>query len=309
LPQTKTIEIIHSAQLDPRRWDECVTRGEGLIYSRYWYVDAMADDWYGLVWGDYECVMPLPVKKKFGIKMLTNPAFMQRCDSSHTLDPEQCFEVGNRLRSFAGLIHLNLSQQGVFPKAATRQRTNFILDLTLSYASIFDNYSESCRKNLRKAVRRGCVWSEKVSINDVLQLYQQAYGSVSSYGTTHYEKVLRLLHAAEQQDACRLGAVYDEKGEMVYAGLVLDDGRRLYYLMGAPTEKGREMRATYFFIDSIIRQFAEKRLVFDFEGSDIPDVARFYQSFSPATEHYYEYYLNNYPFPLNRLLDRRLKPF
>jgi hypothetical protein len=66
------------------------------------------------------------------------------------------------------------------------------------------------------------------------------------------------------------------------------------------------MRATYFFIDRMIQRFAGQRALFNFEGSDIPSVAQFYQSFSPDIEYYYRFYINRYPFPLKKLIDKRL---
>ena len=64
----------------------------------------------------------------------------------------------------------------------------------------------------------------------------------------------------------------------------------------------------YFFIDTMIRRFAPCRAAFDFEGSEIPDVEVFYQSFSPRTEYYYQYYLNRLPFPFRWLADLKFKP-
>lgn len=304
-----SINIIAASGLDRHKWDDCVQRQSCLIYSYSWYLDAIAEDWYGLVAGNYEMIMPLPVKRKLGITMLAIPPFIQRTDSSSFLPPEIRSEVVAKIISFARIVHLNLSDPEFFPAAKKRVRTNFILDLNKPYASIFDKFTPQCQKNLRKAAKRGCLWSGDLSINDVIRLYRLAYEQRSSYDASHYQKLEKLLTVAMEKGFCRLGAVRDEQGDMVYAGLMFDDGKRLYYLLGAPTEKGRQMRATYFFIDQMIQKYAGTARVLDFEGSDIPDVAKFYSSFSPAIEHYYEYYLNRYPFPLRNILDRKLKPF
>lgn len=115
-----------------------------------------------------------------------------------------------------------------------------------------------------------------------------------------------MLSAAAARGACRPGGVRSANGSLVYAGLLLDDGRRLYYILGAPSAEGRAMRATYFFIDQVMARFAGRRKTFDFEGSDIPEVATFYRSFAPQVEYYSRFHVNRLPFPFNRLLASRL---
>lgn len=308
--QTVSIQIIPSAALDKDRWNRCVEDAAGLVYNRSWYLDAVAEDWYGLVVGNYAAVMPLPVKRKWGIRLLATPAFVQQlgiCAPSSNANLHQ--QVAERVRAFARLMHLGLSQPDLFPNAAQRQRTNLVLDLQRPYAAIFDNYTDACKKNLRQAKTRGCVFSDELSINDVIKAYRDAYGHYGAYGTTHFLKMERLAAAAVERNACILGAVRTADGELVYAGLLLDDGVRLYYLLGAPTAKGRHMRATYFFIDTMLQRFAGQRKFFDFEGSDLPDVASFYRSFAPQVEPYFEYYQNRFPLPMKALLDKKLKPF
>jgi hypothetical protein len=43
-----------------------------------WHLDRTAVVWDALVWGDYEFVMPLPVRKKWGIQYVYQPLFCQQ---------------------------------------------------------------------------------------------------------------------------------------------------------------------------------------------------------------------------------------
>jgi len=303
----KPIEILHASRLDKARWDHCVQSHQGLIYTYSWYLDAMADDWYGLVAGDYEAILPLPVKKKYGIRMVAMPPFVQRLDLLSTAESSHA-DIARAILRFSRLIQFSTVTEDLFVTPVRRKRTNYILPLYADYSSIMDKYHSSCRKNLNKANSRGCMPAEKVSINDVIRLYRDAYGEMSGYTGAHFDRLIKLI-ASLPPETYHLGGVQQSNGTLVYAGLLLDDGKRLYYLLGAPTREGRNIRATYFFLDSMIRRFAGSGRTWDFEGSDIPDVATFYQSFSPDTEYYFQYYSNNFPFPLNKLLDSRLRPF
>jgi hypothetical protein len=44
------------------------------------------------------------------------------------------------------------------------------------------------------------------------------------------------------------------------------------------------MEANHFLFDQLIREFAGQDLILDFEGSDLPGVARFYQKFGPQNQ-------------------------
>jgi len=307
LPRNDSIDIVHSSKLDRTLWDHCVEAdSDGLIYSYSWFLDAIAEEWFGLVVGDYKAVLPLPVKRKYGVQMIAMPAFMQRSDISG--DANYIIqEAGKAIKRHCRIVQFATACTNLFPGTPARMRTNYVLPLTGDYSSIFDNYSQACRKNINKAHSRGCTITENISINDVVSVYKKAYGEVSGYTDLHFSRLEQLISLVPKERYHLVG-VLNESGSLVYAGVLLDDNKRLYYLLGAPTKEGRTMRATYFFIDAMVQRFATTRKLFDFEGSDIPAVARFYQSFSPEAEYYYQYYFNNFPFPLNRLIDTRLNP-
>jgi len=58
---------------------------------------------------------------------------------------------------------------------------------------------------------------------------------------------------------------------------------------------GRSSRANYFFIDQMIQKFADSEKIFDFEGSELPNVAAFFKRFGPEREEYVHLTINNLP--------------
>src|SRR5690606_31954046 len=60
-------------------WDRCIKNAPNqLIYAWSFYLDIISPGWDALVMGDYEMVMPLTGKKKWGISYLYQPAFTQQ---------------------------------------------------------------------------------------------------------------------------------------------------------------------------------------------------------------------------------------
>ena len=65
------IKYLPREAIDDTKWDACIDNaGNGLIYAYSFYLDTMADNWDALVLNDYEAVMPLTWKKKYGIYYL-----------------------------------------------------------------------------------------------------------------------------------------------------------------------------------------------------------------------------------------------
>ena len=70
------IHYIKYKDIDKLKWDACITNASnGLVYAYSFYLDAMAGNWDGLVLGNYEAVMPITFRKKYGITYLYQPAF------------------------------------------------------------------------------------------------------------------------------------------------------------------------------------------------------------------------------------------
>jgi len=82
---------------------------------------------------------------------------------------------------------------------------------------------------------------------------------------------------------------------------VLHDENFAYSLLGGSTQKGKETAAFYLLTDAAIKDAANHKQIFRFEGSDIPGVAFFNQQFAPHTVYYPHIKKNRLPFPVNLL--------
>ncbi|HRF27551.1 MAG TPA: hypothetical protein PKW54_09435, partial [Ferruginibacter sp.] len=77
----------------------------------------------------------------------------------------------------------------------------------------------------------------------------------------------------------------------------------LYNMISCIWPEGKKKGANYFLFDQVIREFSGNPLSLDFEGSDVPGIAYFYEKFSDKKEIYPFIRLNRLPWPL-----RILKP-
>ncbi|WP_297814294.1 hypothetical protein [uncultured Polaribacter sp.] len=73
------IQYIKRKDLDILKYDACIENSvQSRIYGFSWYLDIVADHWDVLVLDDYEAVMPIPWKSKYGIKYIGQPYFCQQ---------------------------------------------------------------------------------------------------------------------------------------------------------------------------------------------------------------------------------------
>ena len=85
----KILRYLKHDELDFSSWDRRISSADNSrVYALSWYLDRTAADWDALVWGDYEYVLPVTLKSKFGIKYLYQPLFCQQLGIFPEPDPE-----------------------------------------------------------------------------------------------------------------------------------------------------------------------------------------------------------------------------
>lgn len=298
------ISYLRRSEIDIHKWDQCITDSpNGLIYAYSWFLDGMADNWDALIMGDYEAVMPLPWRKKWGIYYIYQPALIQRLGifSKQPLSKETSERLISAVFSRFKWLDYNVNFNINASAASINYllRTNYILPLNHAHGEIYNNYSQACKKNLNKAYKRQCHLTNSLSARDVTNFYKKAYSDKLKKYALNYKRVEMLIEEAIKRGHCFLLGVNNTEKQLCQASAFFLSHNRIYYLFGAPNEKGRGLRATYFLINKAIEKYSNSEYVLDFEGSDIPSVAHFYQQFNPQKETYYNLKVNNLPFPLS----------
>ena len=255
--------------------------------------------WDALILGDYEAVMPLVWKKKWGFRYLYQPYFCQQLGvfsiDKITTERMQAFMLKIPKKFKYWNFHLNYENAYYSPKNTFINRSSYCIDLSPNYAEIYDHYNADAKKNLAKAIIEGFEVQKACDIALVADCFFNAYGK-------HYPKANTLQqlikHCASKAIALNKGftrAVYDKQGQLLCAGFFFQANKRIHYAMAAPTELGKKMGATHILIDEVLKEFSNSDQVFDFEGSDIQSVAYFYAKFGSVNQHYLQIIQNNLP--------------
>ncbi len=297
-------------QIDKQKWEDCIKNSVNrLIYAQSFYLDAMAENWDALVLNDYEAVMPLTWKKKWGIKYLYQPAFIQQGGVFFTTELSagtlQAFtDMAFSHFKFAEITFNYLNECSDIHKGQVSLRNNYVLPLNKSYNEIYTGYPSLTIKNLNRAKNLNLHFSAGTDYLSVLKLYEKLYSKrLPSFTQKDYYKFSLVCKKLSEENNLVIRNVTSPENELLAAAVLLVDNNRLYNVISCITKKGKTAQANYFLYDRLIHELCSSDYLLDFEGSDIKGIADFYSRFNPCNERYPFCKINNLH-PFIKLLKR-----
>jgi hypothetical protein len=288
-------------EIDSEKWNSCIENApNGLIYSYSFYLDALCDNWDALIIDDYKAVMPLPWRKKAGLKYLYAPPFIQQLGITGIYETGFHSEVLELVKKNFRYGDLFFNYANINLPISLFEKTNFILPLNKSYEELAAQFSNDLKKNLKAAVNENIIYSSGYQHQSAINLFKKMYESrMPHIAPETYERFSALCDQLKTKNNLVLRAIINEKEEMLAIALLLKDDKRIINLMNSTTPVGRKAKANHYLLTQIIKEFSKSNLLFDFEGSDLPGVKEFYENFNPINQPYYHYHFNRLPFPLN----------
>ncbi len=285
------IEFIDSPAINREKWDHCIeTSLNRQVYAFSWYLDSMAPGWKALVVGDYEIVMPLTGKSKWGIHYLYQPLFVQQLGifSPAKLATDTINRFIYNAFSKYRHIHINLNQGNVLTgiDANLEERYTYLLNLKKSYEDLRKKYSKSHKKNILKAEKAELAVTEEDSPDLLLKMMQEMYHrkAVNEFSDKIAARLKEMVNHALHQEKGELYVVQKD-GEYLAAAFFLLSGNQAV-IYSASTPVGRKYAAAIYLIDHFIRKHAGEVLVLDFAGSIIPGIAKRNMGFGAQPEIY-----------------------
>jgi len=321
---------VRHADIDRPQWDALITEApNGLIYALTWYLDIVSPGWEALIKEDagrYVAVLPLPVRRKFGLRYLQQPLFAQQLGLFSLAPPtaadwQQVAQLLGRHFRFITEYAFNTDNTELLgagqPGLAGTPFTTYYLALKPPYEQLLAGYKPNRRWRLNQARRRGLCVEPTTDIDLMVRIFAEntapkIYGVV---GEAYEYRILRSLYArAHQAGLATMRQVRGASGEVLAMGLLFHFKRHITYIFNCSTVAGKEAGAISVLLDEVLRTYAGQDLVFDFEAPEVPNVAHFYSSFGPAPTPFLAIAANRLPWPVRQLkaartaLVRRLRP-
>ena len=297
------IRVLKRHEIDEARWDALIDQSpNGLIYAYSWYLDIISEkNWEAVVEGDYERVLPLIYRKKWGITYLFQSYCTQQLGifGAEASGQQVLDRFLNAIPKKFRFIDIRFNTDNVFEQGDFEllQHRNFELNLHSAYSELQKGYGSNTRRNIKKAEGFGL----KAQVNDVraselIALFRENKGQeLEHLDPYHFQTLQWVFDAAEKRSLLKTYSTRDAEGQLLAGAVFLITDRRMILMLTANHPVGKEKRAMFFLIDSVIRQEAGRDLVFDFEGSNDPGLARFYAGFGSVESVYLHIRQNRLP--------------
>jgi len=272
-----------------------------VIYGTSWYLDQLSPGWEALILDDYRAVMPLPVKQKWGIPYLIRPAFCQQLGvfAYSSIDNALIEEFIGNIPSKFKWINMPLNEGNNIENLPISKESgiNYLLSLAPTYDSLRAGFVQNTKRNRAKAAEKKIIaeYSEDISALVNLKL-QHAFSSLNQ---SHMKFLNNIFERSKPSGDAKIICVMDEDEKMMAGALFILFRNRWIYLLSTSSSKGKENRAMFAVIDKFIHDHAGSEEFLDFEGSMIPELARFFAGFGALPLYYPILKSNHLPFPLN----------
>lgn len=260
------IRHLRHNEIDRQKWDRVVAQWSGQPYALSWWLDTVSPGWEGLVNGDYEAVMPLPLKRRFGLTYLVQPRFCQQ------LGVFGCEDTAEFLKRVPYLSYdINLNYRNTFNRKSFRWHTNYIIN----NVSGFDS---NTKRNIRKADRM--LEYRETTAHDFMDLWKNEN---RRFGEVYAHLLGNLLTECLKREMAMLVGAFSE-GKMVSAIFTVLTSDRIILLAPVSDDEGKKLSAMFGIVSHIINNNQDK--VIDCEGSMLPGVARFYRGLGGVEQNY-----------------------
>ncbi len=295
-------EYLKHTEIDFVKWDNCVQASENhLPYCYSWYLNIVSPGWEALVLGDYEKIFPLTFRKKAAVNYLFQPYFTQQLGIFGIKVCEQDLnDFISAIPQKFKFIEINLNNfctlktKGLLVKSKVTHH----LILKNNYDELSSLFNDNTKRNIRKAEKTKLKLVESGSVQSLINLFKKNAGSKTELIKKDYSVLELLMNSSISKNIGRVYEVQDEKNNLQASLFLLSSKNILINLFNASSVLGRKNSAMFFLINEVLKLNAGNKKIFDFEGSEIAEVARFYKGFGGIPVAYSHIRVNRLPWPL-----------
>ena len=299
------IVYLKNNEIDRNLWDSCISSSQVTKpYAYSWYLDIMSPGWEALVDDDYDSVFPIPSRSKLGIKYIATPIFLQQLGA---FSPDKSSETAlveflDYLPEFYKLIDLCVGQNITRKGYHVTERSNYELDLSESYETLWNGFSQSCRRNIEKSYRKKTEYVYDIKPEELIDLFiRMKEHEIRRVKHRDFQHLKSLMEYCINNGCGRIAGVRGRGKKIIFGQFVIQKHGFVNLFFGVNTSESRERRINYNFVNEVIKENSRSDKILDFAGSSIPQIAVFMESFGCINNPYYRIFRNFLPWPVRLL--------
>lgn len=292
-------ELLNHKDIPKEAWDRFViTSPQGSFYCLSGYLDIISPGWQAIVYvknGEMVAVMPLLVKKKFGLNYATQgvPAkywgillnlenfdnYYQEYSFKREVVQQMIKALPKNLISFTTSFHYNFDYFLPFYWNRFQLHPQYVYQLPLNTSEeiIFSNFRKSLRSKLRKVDEQFSCKKTRDASNLINLFKKQAENKKV---LQKYQSRLQHLSAfLVEKNMGEIIEIYDEQDKIISATFFVHFGNITTLLFSGRNENPTYDGAKALNVWEGIKSAIAKSNLFDFAGSKIPGVENFIRGF------------------------------
>ncbi len=283
------IRFVKHQDINPESWNRAVENAENAsVFAKFEMLDILTGDatWHAAIKDDYTAVLPLPYRQKFGFSYLYTPFFL----------PQMGIYAESPINSSDTLMFFNIIPRKFFQVDLLFQKgdditklpdnhlvfTSHELDLKGPFDALWDGFSQNTRRNIKSAEKHFLTFEKNEGlVEEIIQLFKNNRGKDQAvhYKDRDYQTLLRAANFLLKQGNLDVVGVRNTEKKLIAGALMVRDHSKIWFWFSGRDETAAESRAMFFLLHEYLKDLCDTDLVFDFNGSNNENVARFYRGF------------------------------
>jgi hypothetical protein len=305
------IQYVQHHNIDFEKWDSALINSiNARVYACTYFLNLICKHWDALILGNYEFIMPLPYKVKYGIHYIYPPTFVQQLGifSSNEISKEMLESFLIAIPRKFKYCEIKLNSENPFQFHNHIHRKNFLLELNKPYSELKQNYSRSAKRNIQLAIENSVKIEEVDNAEQTIILHRERFKDKIGANANDYsllENIFNKFYACNQN----INLIAKNKdGKIIASSSYLIYKERITFLLNGNSTESLQKGATHLLKDYMIQKYSNSNYILDFEGSDDINFARFYQQFGKLKMEVYPHFiLNKLPFYIKWLKSSMVK--
>ena len=279
------------------------------VFSRDWWLDATCGDYWDVLLdeknGRVHAAMPLYVPCLNNISM---PHYTQTmgiwfaagaADAKYSSLLEQrqaiCKSFIEKLKRYKSFLQ-NFSHEFTdwlpfyWEGYLQTTRYTYILHDIKDSDKILSGLSQQTRRNLKKAEDQSITIRRGVDTDDFFKIQSLTFERQNKRNTQSSAVMRCLIEKARERGQGDIFGGYDKEGKLHAAAFVVWQNSSAYYIAGGGDPELRSSGAHSLVLWNAIKHVSQYTDTFDFEGSMLPGVERFFREFGAIQTQYFMIY-------------------
>lgn len=278
-------------EIDFQKYTKCLkSSAQQNWYAKKEVLDELSGNWEILMYDDYKAVLPVPVKRKFGINLVIMPLF---CQQLGVFSEKDDTEINDKFLQFlrknynvflyAFNHHNSLSENLNTKKNYTIPVSDYVL---LRRKKYFKG-----RKSTAKCAQHLIYKEIELNAEHISFIEKHFKGLKKKTDVIKFRNYLNFL---QQNNSLKLCAAYLEE-KLINVAVLINEDNQLSLLALINDETYKTENGPSFLIDKILNNYIHEK-EFNFMGSNIRGIEVFFKSFGAE--------LKEYPYLQSRILKK-----